>query len=200
MPIVMAGGPVLLVRDTFTDSDGTVLTAHAPDVDRVGGGWVAAAGRSIDTPNAGTVESNAFEFGADNFSGPVIETSEADVRVEADVTFPAAATTIFEKFIRYLQDGDEWLVQAREDNNDMRIRDRQSDSAVTRATGAFTFSESVLYRIKVVAQGQIITAYVDGVEVVSYTSATFNQTETKHGLIKNGASLPTIDNFEIWRV
>ena len=199
LPIVMAGGPVLLVRDTFTDSNGTALTDHTLDVDRAGGGWVAAAALTTGTPNAGTVESNAFEYGADNFAGPVIETNEADVRVEADVTFPAAANTVFEICLRYLQDGDEFQIQFRETNSDVRIRERESDVAATRATAAFTFTEGVLYRLKVVAQGQVITAYVDGVAVVSYASATFNQTETKHGMFKNGASLPTIDNFEIWR-
>ena len=33
------GGGILLFRDTFTDTDNTLLSAHTPDIDTVGGGW-----------------------------------------------------------------------------------------------------------------------------------------------------------------
>jgi hypothetical protein len=33
-------GPTILVYDTFTDTGGTTLDAHIPDIDTVGGGWI----------------------------------------------------------------------------------------------------------------------------------------------------------------
>src|SRR4051812_4860920 len=41
--------PPILVSDTFTGSDGTALTAHAPDVNHAIGGWTLSGGSPMPT-------------------------------------------------------------------------------------------------------------------------------------------------------
>lgn len=67
--------------DTFTDTDGTLLTDHVPDVNTAGGGWTRAAGLVpyyIITSNKAAVQTNSgtytFDAGAANgvYSGQAV--------------------------------------------------------------------------------------------------------------------------------
>ena len=71
-------------------------------------------------------------------------------------------------------------------------------SAQKLATKSYAWSAGSTYTIRVVANGTTIQVYVDGVLELTATGATFNQTETKHGLMRaNGDSATHFDNWVV---
>ena len=83
--------PTYLVQDLFTDTNSTQLTAHTPDIDLKGDGWInhgsttAAAGANAD------IQSNQARITTDN-RGAVIPTGHWKVRVTVDYTFGSGDT------------------------------------------------------------------------------------------------------------
>ena len=68
-----AGGGGVILQDTFTDTDGTLLPAHVPDVDIVGGGWIAVSGvdsHKIESnsiaPSTSSVNRTKIDLGKNN--------------------------------------------------------------------------------------------------------------------------------------
>jgi hypothetical protein len=79
--IFSGGGSGTLVYDTFTDTNGTNLTAHTPDIDTVGGGW--------STNHASVrILNNKWQAGS-GFPGPWsswIDCGKTTVEVSAEIT------------------------------------------------------------------------------------------------------------------
>jgi hypothetical protein len=75
-PTVPSSGDTTLISDTFTDSNGTRLNAHAPDTNTPGGSWAEHAGTwSI---NSNKVSPAAYA------SYTTIETGQTDMSISAD--------------------------------------------------------------------------------------------------------------------
>lgn len=58
MMAVTSRAPTLNVQDTFTDTDGVLITAHTPDTDTTGNGWTAQ-GSTVPVINSNQIESTA---------------------------------------------------------------------------------------------------------------------------------------------
>src|SRR3989442_10527835 len=74
-----SGGGAVLLRDTFTDADGTGLAAHTMDA---GGGWSVLAGTVETQSNKADHNNNA----ANTSTYAAADAGRADVTVSADVT------------------------------------------------------------------------------------------------------------------
>ena len=172
-------GPTTLVYDTFTDSDSTALTAHTPDIDVVGGGWVAyvsticqvlgnkagrtAAARSVSAINAGVANTLlTCDVSAINQGGIVCRLSDN------------ANYWLF-----YCQDSNLYEVVA----------------------GAFTVRANVStvgvpVAMKVVSTGASISINYNNAAAATYASATHNQTATRYGIFVD-SSTQRFDNFTV---
>ena len=62
----------VLVQDSFAGTNGTDISAHAPDIDVVGGGWLDSGANLVELDGAGAIK---FDGGAD---GCWIDTGETD--------------------------------------------------------------------------------------------------------------------------
>ena len=78
-----------------------------------------------------------------------------------------------------------------------KIREYDGASFTDRASATPNVSTSTDHRIKVVCDGQTITAYFAGGDRISYGSASVNETVTVHGMRSNSTG-DTIDDFVIW--
>lgn len=177
------------VSDTFTDTDSTLLTSHTPDTDVVGTGWAGTASADII--------SNQLRFTADDVN-VAIDGGNADGDVYIDWIVATSSLNRNSVLVRYTDDANHWRLNAREDNGDIRVVEVNAGAVNVRATSSYTFSEGSTYVIKANCSSTTITGYVDAVSQVSYASATFNQTETMHGLRRDtGSNNTRLDNFVI---
>ena len=197
------GGPIVL--DTFTDTNGTALASHTPDVDTVGGGWTSAYGtQEIDTNK---VKATTYvSFHGSSFSVAKIDASIADVFIEMtgnpyqfgagiDVDYP-------EICLRIDSGGDWWSIQLNVDGDKLRIIQRESTTNTERAFSSVTINSGTDYKVTAIADSADITAFIDDADSCTYGSATMNQTETNHGLSitynGSGNGNARIDNFAIY--
>jgi hypothetical protein len=164
--------------DTFTGLDNTDIDSRSPDV---GGNWddTSTSDWEILSNKAASVTSVGWVFA-------VVDSSDASVLIEADIDIPSANDVVCALTTRFLDDNDYWIVDIIRQsgaNYRMRIVDNQSGSETARdedtdvgAIGGTTVN------VTVTANGNTITGYLNDVQTVTYASASFQNTETKHGL------------------
>lgn len=186
----VSGTPGTLILDTFTGANGTTLMSHGPDV---GGAWAG----TLNNPN-GQLQGNQLQLTV-NSGGAHIDAGASDVDIRVDWVLDASTTAQRNSIIvRYL-DGDFWLVNFRLLEGDVSIQEFDNPTLTMRAAASHTFTAGATHAIRVTAVGSVITVYVDDAEVVSYASAAFLQSQTRHGLYRNsGSSLTRFDNFRVY--
>ena len=174
-----------LVQDSFTDTAGTNLSAHTPDVDTVGGGWVAEIEDCQIASDGLTLVATGFN------GGTFIDCGESD--------FVASITSISRSFGQYnglafrVQDRLNILVADIDDSTaEFRLRSRIAGSWTVldnvSIAGYTRFGE---YIIKVTCNGDSVTAEIESEALsIGATIATFN-TQTKVGpfAVQSGADL-----------
>lgn len=74
--------PAYILEDTFTDTNGTLLTSHTPDIDIVGGGWAGSNHFDIQS-NKATIAAGAV---GNQFVGVDIGTAVGEYTVTVDNT------------------------------------------------------------------------------------------------------------------
>lgn len=165
-----------LLYDTFTDTNGTNLTAHtiAP-TNTIGATWTTLLG-------ACTVVGNTVRrAGGANPDADVYESSRADVVIAQTHRHGTSYTENF-VILRCTDSTNFWHVKTTATDNYWRITERNANVDTVRASAAKTIATATDYAIVVTAQGATISATIDGGTPISYASATFNQTATKHGI------------------
>jgi hypothetical protein len=163
-----------LVQDTLTDSNGTVLTSHTPDVDSVGNGWQAGAGTFKITSNhvyldsgIGTVNNNLIDTGAADHS-LAFDVTTGTSTTGWGVNFRASASNDNLEAYLYPPDGKVYFVK----------NDGGSRSVLTSAaTGA---AASTTYDLDVVTSGTSVVISVDDTPRID-TTESHNQTDTSVG-------------------
>jgi len=180
-----------LACDTFTDSPGTDLEAHVMEV---GTGWTEYL---QDWEIAGDQAHGSDLAGVD--SGYIVtELGLADVVLEADVTPGEAPNYEVTGFVLRFQDEDNFLiVELSPTNNGVDFWKRENGtwseiSTVYSYAGTatpFAFAANTTYHFKVVADGENISAYIDGTLAAEFSSGLF-LTATRHGLrsVQSGAT------------
>ena len=159
-----AAGVATLVLDRFVDPDGTLLTAHTPDIDLVGGGWVVSVGN-------GDIRGNIVE--PDNIASNrvVIATTQSDVVITLDVTIRtnnlnAQIGIVF----RQVDESNLWLAGYSPLDGEFRLFRRVGGGFSERAIGAWVPTEGLTYTMTVTLSGSSINCEVDGV-VLAVTDA-----------------------------
>ncbi len=175
------------VQDKFIDSNGTLLTAHTPNIDVVGSGWVKAENGTFDIQ---TNKANCSIIGSSPHAIFTIDSGKADVIVEAIVNSPNFSVGLV---LRHTS-GNFWLLHG-DPVGTVKIYE-YNGSFVERASASFTFSDDKDYNFKFIASGTVLTGFINSVERLSYASATMNQTETTHGFRSNVLNT-LINNFTI---
>jgi len=192
-------GVETLVHDTFTGANGTAITAHTPDINTPGNSW---ANMKIATTDVGvaanTIQTNKAKLGPDNH-GVVIDCGQTDVTVTVDWTPAASVANRNSVVVRYSSNGNEWIFNVREENGDMQLTEVNANVSSVRAGPlAFAWAEGTTYALKVVCSGNTITCYVNEVQKLQYTSATFNNNATKYGICRNsGNDASRFDNLKV---
>lgn len=191
--VVAAAAPPspFVINDTFTDVDGTLLTAHTSDVSPAGN-WVYSG-----TLNYGVRLNRAQVISGTGFGIVTRESGVSDFTLQCDVTWKTgeAAGVVFRT------DGttnNRWTFAFVEGGNLVRLEKTISGSNSTISEVGFPLVNGTIYHIKIECLGGDIKCYADGVLKASTTDTTLS-TLTKHGLTAYSPGAPTLewDNFTV---
>ena len=174
--------PGLLVQDTFAGTVGTLLTAHAPDVNLTGNAWTLNGGAPTPTLVAGGgvgVTAGPGHLQVTINSGVANIAMGADYRVGAG---PGMGGLVFR-----LTDPDNFL-SLETYANALHLYKRQSATWIELASQPLPagFVMGSTHRLEVRASGSTIQGWWDGVQLLQATE-TFQQTATRHGFDWNSA-------------
>ena len=174
--------PGLLVQDTFAGTVGTLLTAHAPDVNLTGNAWTLNGGAPTPTLVAGGgvgVTAGPGHLQVTINSGVANIAMGADYRVGAG---PGMGGLVFR-----LTDPDNFLLLETYANA-LHLYKRQSAMWIELASQPLPagFVMGSTHRLEVRASGSTIEGWWDGVRLLQVTDL-FQQTATRHGFDWNSA-------------
>lgn len=202
-PLIIAAAlsiaPLSVINsDTFTDTNGTSLDAHTMTS---GGQTWNEIGSSVWEIQSNKVVQN----GASAWMFASVESSDASVLVEADIAVPSANDVVAGLVVRFTDSSNYWLVDIiRQSGGNYRMRIVENNATTETARDEDTNVGSIggtTVNVTVTANGNTITGYLNDVQKVTYASASFNNTETKHGLGQFSGSpydlTTTWDNFSI---
>jgi len=170
-----AAGAGPLIYDTFTDTNGTALTAHTPDIVPGGSSYAMHNG-------ALEIQSNKLQLpSGTNTAYANINSGASDVTVSVDyVSGQIATNDLCYQFGRYTDATHYWYTTFGKSAGVAywTLRERNGGVSV-RATGSPSFADNTLYVVQTVFSGTSITSYVDAASI-SYSSS-FNQNATYVG-------------------
>lgn len=199
----IGGGIPYLVRDDFTDADGTLLTAHiiAP-INTVGATW---AGPALAGDNNLTIRNNRLQFaGVSNAGSNYLDAGIANAILRADyfVGGPGGAgVNEYGAFVsRWTGSTAAWLVLVGYLGSPVAQIYQYNSSLVLRASAPYALVQGTTYALALTLSGNSISLAINGAGIVSYSSS-FNAASTRHGLrlfIGSSASDNTyLDNFSV---
>ena len=147
-----------IAYDTFTDTNGTLITAHTPDI---GGTWTLhGSSFAGSTP---TIQSNRFQSGTSLYSNWYINTepSSADYYVSA-VIYNWTGIGDNGQGIAIRQSSNASLTgyMLRITGNGILLERHVSGTSTTIGSGAFTFSNIIPWYVRLEAVGTNIKAYI----------------------------------------
>lgn len=194
----------VIFKETFSGSGS--IDEGTPDVDISGNGWtqrVATADWTYDTgkgelTTAGNDPANNefkrylyFDISVSDFI------FKADVKFDDDVNGRSAL--MFRGSAETTNGINLWEYRLDTGGNE-RLVEWNDGSNVDRAFAVHGAIDQTVYKLTVIADGQTIKCYRDGVEKLSYTSASFNQTETWMGVHLDVRTLTnrTFDNVAVY--
>jgi hypothetical protein len=187
-----------IATDAFTDTNGVDLEAHT----------MTSGGLTWDCLSTTVLEvqsNKAAPTGIVGWEQCIVNASDASVLIEADIDVPSADDAVYGIAVRVTDESNGWwvdLIRQSAGNWRMRLNERNASTETTRdedtdvgAIGGTTVN------VVVTANGNTITGYLNDVQTVTYASASFNNTETKHGLTLYSGSPYSLngrwDNFSI---
>ena len=184
------GEPIFL--DTFTDTNGTALASHTPDV---GGAWT-------DVTPGWEIQGNKAQS-TTNLSISTMDAGESDVLLESIIQSDTPEASVG-FILRYTNDSNYWFTLLRiqaidPDDKLIRLFERNAGSNTVRASAAVTTAINTDYKTVFICDDETITGYVDDVNKITYGSATLNKTATVYGLRKSDtAYTDSHDNFAVY--
>lgn len=180
--------PMVLLVDTFTDTNGVNLTAHTMDV---GGGWTAGSGSfeiSGNRATAGPPFSDMFYWA---------DAGQTDYTLTCTVTMGASGSSICDLVVRVTDKDNLWLIEPFTDDDTFTLYQKTAGGYTQRSSASVTISHSTSYVIEVVTNGNTISATLDGANSVSYGSATQGNASTLCGLGNPYTAGNFWDNFQV---
>lgn len=171
------------LSDTFTDSNGTLLTAHTIPVKRGSQVWThtpsysggGSGGSSV------TIQSNACQFAASQdtiYTDPGV----TDCTIEFNWVISGTSGHRLAIPFRWTDIDNHYYLNLREPNDDWTIYKISGGAQTTVATGAKTFNTSTTYAVKIVISGTSVQAYIDGVDLTGARTMDAHLSATKYGL------------------
>ena len=197
VPVLFAGGYKSLVTDYFTDPNDTSLHAHSPDLDVVGSGWTERVG---DFDIQGNRATNQGAAGVGSLAS--IPAGKSDVIIDAIIYIGSADGGDNNGIIarRDAVNGYYWHVRISSSGDEIQLYEMDG-SPTKRASAAVVIDVETDYDLRMICKGTNISGFVDGGNMISYASASQNQSETVHGIrIKQDVLINTkakVDNFLI---
>jgi len=185
-----------LVYDKFTDDDATALAGHTPDKDSEGNGWIDDnAGFKVqnNTAQATTVGKNCSTID--------VGTANVDIRITIIVKENGAINEQAGIMLR----ADDWdngiFLRYSPLNDPTELTLTKRDGGAQTELDAVAWNPNIddVVEMKIIAEGDSIKGYLDGVEKVSAINA-FHNTVISHGLFgyhSAGETAHLLDNFNV---
>lgn len=186
--------------DRFTDTNGTALTSHTPDV---GSTWTAVAGVLEVQSNQAVLLSTGTASGVTGaFAVQTSDDSdvylEFDGRTASDDLNNYDYATVVCRWDTATDTG--WTVRLHRSAS-AQLYEHDGSSRTQRATTSITTSNNTDMRFSVRAEGSTIEVIIERItalyakRIISYASATRNQTSVKHGFGWERLGTPTANGY-----
>ncbi|MGX2958056.1 hypothetical protein JNUCC23_02035 [Peribacillus sp. JNUCC 23] len=175
--------PIIIAKDSFNRADSTSL-GNA----ETGQPWIVQASEVYEIKN------NAVNLktGGINYSQILVNTPKSDGVLFLDVKF-------------YSNEKGGIVFRNRDNSNflhyvitptGLELTKYVANTATLLGNYGFTPAHGTVYKLVVVLNGDIITAYIDGVQKIQ-VAETYNKTETKHGIRNPLGFAISFDNFKM---
>lgn len=176
----VAALPVVL--DTFTDANGTQLTAHTPDIAPAAWAYIAASLAINSNKATGAAGTNTIDAGI------------ANARVYVYFT---GTTGYLAVYGRFYNTANMWQVKVTFSTNTIELIETTANVSTTRATLSKTVSDGQPHAIVFTLAGDTLSFTVDGdaPTPVSFESSSHNN-RTKYGLTSSAAG-SSFDTFKL---
>lgn len=177
-----------LLYDTFTDANGTALTAHTMNV---GGGWTAAVGTFQIQSNACTPNSNNDD------DQTVADAGRSDVAVSCQITpngFLGVSLSNPAIILRWTDSSNFWLIDTVINGGSphtLTLYERVAGVYTAKANGDPSIIAGSTYTVSAVLRGQRIQVRLNDVLYIDYSTASSNLTSTKFGFRLGKSGAPT---------
>lgn len=185
-----AAGTTTIILDQFTDTNGTAIASHtiAP-INKPATAWTAGTGTwDIQSNTAGTTGNTARAHAT-------LDTGKANYTI-TDTIVPGATDVAFGIVFRYLNGLNYWRFFLNDTADTYSLEKYETGGSSIEATGAITVTPGDTYIIKVVANGPNVICFVNGAVLVTYATATFQQTNELVGMVQNRSDT-THNNFTV---
>jgi hypothetical protein len=181
----------VLFYDSFSGTNNTLLSAHTPDLNRLGAGWVLIGLAPRLSDGLATVPgvSNTWQ-------SAVLETTAADLTLAADWRAGTGGWPWCGLIVRYVDDNNRLMVVC--DQNTLALWRRQAGNWVVVQSVSWPVTAGTTHHLQATLAGSSIQVWADN-ELKLQVTESFNVTATRHGL----GWAPWIDpeaaydNFEI---
>ena len=185
-PYRYAGGPTTLISTTFPGTNGSQLTDSTPEIDVVGGGWVYRSSTDNGTIQLGRAQNST---GGATTNVYTMDSGQTDVDVTCTMQLgPSDNNGII---VRAASATQYWAAIIQLDNTFIIF---EFPSLTVRANTSVTISESTDYTVRMFTSGNDISATLDGANLITYNSATYN-TATDVGI--RGLGQAQTDDFVV---
>ena len=157
-----AAGIVTIISDAFTDTDGTTLPNHTPDICPSGSAW--------DNSKV-SIYSNQAKITAGNRQIVSIESGVYDGTISCDISYagPRADTVAYRSGIRFRSG---WFVGFNDPTSYLRLYN-PANSAIS-SWGTIGGTDGQMHHLSVVLNGDNIYVYFDNILRISANDSTNN--------------------------
>ena len=187
-------------NDTFTDTNGTTLISHTPEVqNKNGNNWLEAEIFNVPiVTGSGTIQGNQAEF-ANDAQAVTTFIGRQNVKIEMDWSTGVASLNRSSIIFCYLNTDNFMYVNVREDNGDISLNQVVGGVLLGLQTTPFTWNEGQTYDIRMeLDEDGVATGYIDNVLKVTGTVPRALRDRGSYGIARNtGSNQTNFDNFKI---
>ena len=164
------------ILDNFTGTNGTSLAAHtiAPN-NGPGTAWTILSG-------ALEIQSNRVSQTFNGFNKASVDFGVADCTLKVIINDTGAGQNSYGGLMARASDANNFWAFVLASTTTLSIIEVVAGSYTVRANGSFSITPFVDCVLEFVLNGSTLTGKANGTEIVTYGSATSNQTVTKHGI------------------
>lgn len=186
--------------DDFTDADGTALQDHVPvPINKPNNMWVQNAAKG--NPTWGIYDNYLGKSTSGDYQYAIYDTGISNFQFE--ISFSGYYSNVHDHrslgmIVRLTDINNFWFIR-RYSNTYFQIVEVNSGVWTVRDTLTVSLPNRTWHTFTGTVSGTNITAYANGANMISYDSATFNQSATKIGVMaREGSYFDKYDNIKIW--